>query len=383
MIAVNNVVYFLYRPVPSRSADTIHAMKMCQALQQEGYQATLCAPLIPGEDASPQALWHWYGVQTPFQVKLFPRFPGLRRYDVALRGVRYAGSLSDVVVLSRFPLASMIAGKLRIPTIVETHDRPPSGMGERYLRWSFQQPGFRRLCVITQPLRELYLTLYPDLLTADDFVVAADGVSLEQFVDLPDKHQLRQDLNLPHDQFIAGYTGQLFPGRGIDLILELAARLPAVMFMLVGGMPDDIAYWRRQMQRRRLTNVHFIGFVPNTELPAYLAAADCLLMPYQRKIAMEGGVGDTAKFASPMKMFEYMASRRVILSGDIPVFREVLNDDNALLLDPEDIDAWQTALQRVIDNPAWARSFAEQAFKDVQQYTWRKRARKLLEMLHQ
>ena len=41
-----------------------------------------------------------------------------------------------------------------------------------------------------------------------------------------------------------------------------------------------------------------------------------------------------------MKMFEYMAAGRAILSSDLPVLREVLNEENAILLPPDEPAAW-------------------------------------------
>ena len=80
-----------------------------------------------------------------------------------------------------------------------------------------------------------------------------------------------------------------------------------------------------------------------------------------------------------MKMFEYMACRRTILSSDLPVIREVLNERNAMLLSPEDPDAWAAALQTCLDDPDTSQLLAEQARQDVQQYTWLERARRALE----
>ena len=81
----------------------------------------------------------------------------------------------------------------------------------------------------------------------------------------------------------------------------------------------------RRLEQGGIKNVHLTGFVPNEELPLYQAACDILLMPYEEAIAGSSG-GDTARFASPMKAFEYMAAGRPILSSDLPVFREVLDE---------------------------------------------------------
>ena len=56
---------------------------------------------------------------------------------------------------------------------------------------------------------------------------------------------------------------------------------------------------------------------------------------------------------SPGKIFEYMAARRLIVSSDLPVIAEVLNEGNAVLCGPEEIDAWERALSRASQDADW------------------------------
>lgn len=74
-------------------------------------------------------------------------------------------------------------------------------------------------------------------------------------------------------------------------------------------------------------------------------------MPYERSIAGSSG-GNSADICSPMKMFEYMAAGRVILTSDLPVIREVLDDTIAVFCQPEDKTAWQEAFARILRTPA-------------------------------
>jgi glycosyltransferase involved in cell wall biosynthesis len=115
-------------------------------------------------------------------------------------------------------------------------------------------------------------------------------------------------------------------------------------------------------------------------LPLYQAACDALLMPYQRRVAASSG-GDIARYLSPMKVFEYMAAGRPILSSDLPVLKEILSPQNALLLPAQDTPAWAAALQTLQTDPDRGRLLAEQARQDVQRYTWKRRAEIILEGL--
>ena len=79
---------------------------------------------------------------------------------------------------------------------------------------------------------------------------------MERYTVLPDAHSARKALGLP-ERFTAGYTGHLYPGRGVDHILNIAARLPKISFLLVGGNPGDVAKY--QKIAADLKNVIFTG----------------------------------------------------------------------------------------------------------------------------
>jgi glycosyltransferase involved in cell wall biosynthesis len=210
-------------------------------------------------------------------------------------------------------------------------------------------------------------------------VIAPDGVDLERYRDLPEPSQARRDLPLAlPERFTAGYTGHLYAGRGTEILLGLARRLPEITLLLVGGEPKDVARLQSEAQLAGLNNAVFTGFVPNAELPSYQAACDVLLMPYQRQVAGSSG-GDIARYLSPMKLFEYMACGRPILSSDLPVLQEVLNPENARLLPADDLDAWVAALQELAASPEICLRLSTRARRDVAAYTWERRAARILE----
>ena len=85
-------------------------------------------------------------------------------------------------------------------------------------------------------------------------------------------------------------------------------------FHLVGGRESDLA------ERRSgdlPANLVFHGFVPPAMVPGMMGSCQALLMPYQRKVTILGE-GDTSRWMSPLKMFEYLASGVPLISSDIP-----------------------------------------------------------------
>jgi glycosyltransferase involved in cell wall biosynthesis len=363
--------------IPSDTANSIQVMKACQAFVQLGHSATLLVPqnqqhptgtmsAIPyGYDVSNQQLIEHYGLQMTFPIEWLPS-PNRRLFPwkAAWRARGLSANLLYV-----WPLQSAALGLLAgMPTLLELHDLP-TGAGPLWLRLVRMLPGRKRLLPISDALRRL-LHL-PEAQT----VIAPDGVDLERYAALPDPVFARHILGLPETPSVL-CTGHLYAGRGADLFLALAAKFPQAGFIWVGGRPADVKTWRERAVG--LANVTFTGFVPNERIPLYQAAAEVLLMPYQRTVATSSG-GNTAAICSPMKMFEYMAAGRAILSSDLPVLHEVLDGSMAVFCPSDDPRAWESALGELLKDEKQRLRLAQAARSAVEQYTWVKRARKVLE----
>ena len=379
---VLRVVYISASSIPSLTANSIQVMKMCQALTQEGYSVELLAPLwqrnAPKVD---EGLWQHYGVRVPFPITWIPAGSWLKRRTCHVPAAWRARTSHADLVYTRHAGAAAMSSLLGISTIYEAHDLPGGKMGPLYFRAFLMARGFRRLVVISQALQHLLHQRYSTFMRGKSVVVAHDGVDLERFDNLPTPAEARRRLGLDPECFTVGYTGHLYTGRGIELILSLAETCKYVDFLVVGGDRASVTEWTREAEQLSLTNLQFKGFIGNAEVPLYQAACEVLLMPYQRRVAASGG-GNIAGFLSPMKMFEYMATERLIISSNLPVLQEVLNEHNAVLCDPEDGVAWRDALERAIADPEWRHVLGQQARRDVEQYSWRRRVRRVLAECH-
>jgi glycosyltransferase involved in cell wall biosynthesis len=100
-------------------------------------------------------------------------------------------------------------------------------------------------------------------------------------------------------------------------------------------------------------------------------------MPYGTSIAGSGG-GNSADVASPMKMFEYLAAGRPILTSDLPVFHEVLTQKEAIFCPPEDFTAWKEALLNLKNDSFMRKELAKAARKKAEENTWQSRAENAL-----
>jgi glycosyltransferase involved in cell wall biosynthesis len=162
-------------------------------------------------------------------------------------------------------------------------------------------------------------------------------------------------------------------------MVELARRLPDIDLHVLGGPAADAEALRALPERPAGLHVH--GLRPVADAERLQAAMDVLLAPYARSVATPGGV-DTSRWMSPMKVFEYLAAGRAVVCSDLPALREVLEDDvTAVLVDPEDVDAWVDAVERLRDDATVREQLgARGRAVHAERFTWEARTRRLLDV---
>lgn len=378
--------------IPAKRANTLQVMKMTQAFVNIGHQVRLAVPAPPNNIGSEDRQWsniaYHYGLSNEFQVDWLPANQKLRRYDYAWRAVQWAMRWEPDILYTRLPQAAALGAQRGSNTILEVHDFPQGTFGSRLFNWFLTGQGAIRMVVISKALATDLDKFYRAPVEPPFTLILPDGVDLIRYSDLPTPSRSRAKLiplieryleqsgsHFSPDKFTAGYTGHLYPGRGVHLILDIAERLEDMNFIIAGGESKDALRVRETVQKRGLRNVTITGFIPNAELPLFQAACDVLLMPYQHQVAASSG-GDISRYLSPMKLFEYLACGRAICSSDLPVLREILSDESAVLLPPEDVNGWVSAVQNLRENPKRWAELANKARQIGKQYSWESRAKK-------
>lgn len=366
------LLYLSNSVVPSRTANSIHVMKMCEAFAAHGHEVTLLVQSRNNSDGEEGCPFDFYGVQPCFRLK---RVPWLNtRGRAAIYGaisallVRLGGA---DLAYGRDLMSCYFATLLGVPVIYESHSPPDAFVASRTRRIHqrlLRTPRLRRLVVISGALRQEYHQRY--------------GVRLERITVAHDAADYdspgARGLELPKADLQVGYVGHLYEGRGIEMIAALARRCGWAHFHVVGGRDAAVERWRNTVAD--LPNITFYGFLSYPEASRFRAGCDVLVAPYQRSVATCGG-GDTGRWMSPLKVFEYMAAGKPILCSDLPVLREVLRDEeNALLCAPDHPEEWVRALSRLHTDLGLRTRLGARARQDfTAKYTWHARAEAVLD----
>lgn len=367
------IVYASTSRIPSRAANSIQTMRMCEALAERGHQVTLICRSGGAGEEDPFA---FYGVDPMFELVgcRWPAVPGgglLYGRDVA-RYLRSRRTSVDLVY-ARAIYGAHAAIRTGLPAVLEVH-APPGNVLRRMLEARvLHSPQLQRIVAISGALKEEYERLYPG--TNTPIMVAHDAAT----PDARERAAAPGQSNGGAGALQVGYIGHLYPGKGVELVVRIAARMPDVDFHVVGGAAADLLRWKKAVD---LPNIVFHGFVSPADVSLFRSRFDVLLLPPGRQVAAMGG-GDIARWMSPLKLFEYMGSGRPIIASDLPVLREVLHDgENGLLADPDDVEAWVSAIRRLQWDVPLRNRLSSAAAADLQaEYSWARRAARVLDGL--
>lgn len=393
------LIYLTGARLPNPMAHGVQITQNCEAFAAAGYDVRLWYARR-GSPAGKDALYAFYGVPQTFKARKLPclnvlpwvetRLPApfvalvfnimLITFGVAAAiGARF---VRPDVIYGRDPLALWLVSLLypRAKMVWEAHSLKTSGRG----RW-IQRHTLKRAFLtvaITAPLRDDLHALEP----AANLLVAHDGIRRTRFESLPTRDEARAAVKWPREPFVVGYMGRLTTygmSKGVDLIIAAISLLPPDLraraaLGLVGG-PDDIAeQYRRLWVEAGLDPALFLyaGQVPSDDVPRWMSAFDACVLPLPKQ-------SHFVYYTSPLKLFEYMASRRPLIASDLPSWADVLADGyNALLFEPESAPALSAALVHVMTDAALCARLAGNAHRDVfAHHTWDKRAEQILSRL--
>lgn len=368
--------------IPARSANSIHVLQQCNALAQNVDTVSIYCKSNLSEEVTHSDIERFYGIELSSNVKLVSftsRVSAATNFRIALHAIRKIRAPENSILISRNLYAAFyFAVVKKWSFLYETHQLE---LGFRkYLQKMIIAASRVRVIVISTKLRILLEDHLGMKCTKIQVLHDAAPSGLRPLPTSKKRATLSRitSVDVRNWGFLCGYFGHLYEGRGIEVILRVAAICNECLFIIFGGNEEDLERFR---ERNRLKNVVFFGHVPHSESLLAMQSCDALLMPYQKSVAIGAKLKhDTARWMSPMKMFEYLASGVPIISSDLPVLAEVLTDGrNALLVECDNEEKWAHAIETLKNDHYLAETLRSNAFEDYSlKYNWNIRAVELL-----
>lgn len=371
------IKYLSNTRLPTPRAHGYAIMKMCEAFSLASSQVELIVPTRRDADNLGDP-FQYHGIKNNFKIT---SVPSLDLLGCSLRWGRlfyWLDILCFLIILklvlklntsdiiyTRDYLTLLLFGRLQL-SYLEIHDLPRSSV---LFNLIIKRP--RHFFVLNQYLKQ---ALIDRGVAPSKISIVASGIDLKDFNIDQTKEQARLQLGLPTNKPIIMYTGQFYSWKGIETLAKVAQQLPDALFVFVGGVEPELSRFIKKFAH--CANIIIKPSQPRHLIPTYLAASDILVLPNSAREII------SAKYTSPLKLFEYMAARRPIVSSNLPSLREVLNEQNCLLAEPDNPESFAVAIGKLLGDSELGDRLADQAYNDVQKYSWDKRAQKILTLIN-
>lgn len=368
----------------SNDGQAVHIEELIGSLRSLGHEVHVVAPGGMHRAAG-------MGSDVGWVAKLKTRMPkaAYELLELAYSLVAYARivaaarSFKPDVIYERYNLflltGVLLKLRLGLPLLLEVnaplaHERARfGGLGLPWLaRWS-EGVAWRRADFVLPVTHVLAGHVKQRGVPDSRIVVIPNGINESVFAKAPTPMAARQALDLA-DALVLGFTGFVRDWHGVDRVVRWLATPSApanAMLLVVGDGParNDLEALAESLLVS--SRVRFTGFVSRDQVPAYVAAFDIALQP------------SVVPYASPLKLFEYLALSKAIIAPAVPNIKEVLrHEHNALLFEESRDDAFEEVLTRLCADPELRRSLGKSAGETIAQLglTWGRNAERVVEL---
>jgi glycosyltransferase involved in cell wall biosynthesis len=384
------ITYVTHTRFPTEKAHGYQVAQVCAALADVGHEVTLVTPTI--WNAITDDAFTYYGLPRSFVIQKLPHFdaqkspvvPGFLGFAVSM--MFYARSLkmylhthdSDLLYIrSPFLLSAVLAAKK--PVILEVHALPKRSQK----KFTEQCNRCALVVCLTSGMKEELLRWGVD---ASKLCIEADGVDLKRFQNLPTVEEAKATYGLPADRIVLGYSGSLVTHdtieKGVSEMIQALALLKhkgsRVFGWIIGGPETWKNLYEEKAREAGLTSedIRFEGRVPAASVPQRIAAFDVCVYP-----APKSDHPFFTRDTSPLKLFEYLASRRPVVSADLPPLRDVVDESTVTFCVPGNPESLAEAIERVLGGMDAAQEKTEKAYGIAVEHTWEKRMERILKQV--
>lgn len=196
--------------------------------------------------------------------------------------------------------------------------------------------------------------------TPDKCIVLPNAYNPAKFSKL-DKTESRRRLDFPVNAFIIAFVGTLCHRKGTMRVSEAIKRCKGepVFSIFIGGPGGETP---------DCDNILYKGMVQHEDLKYYLNAADCFVLP-------------TLAEGCSNAVIEALACGMPIISSDLPFNHDVLNKDNAILINPNNVEAITQAIEKLRDDENLRNKLSKNALTMAQKLTTSNRAKAITDFM--
>ena len=338
---MKNIFYITYSSIPSELPSSLQIVKTCESLSKNMNSVTL---IKPGTGNKKISINKFYNIKKSFRIKEFSNFKtfpkGIKYYFYSICCLIYVLQKKQPLIITRNYFICYLSLIFRLKVILEIHhDISVEGRVNKFLirHTNFlNHQCLTKIVAISNSVKELFIKRY--LVEKKKIIVLPSGssIKIKRFLGINYKKRLK-----------IGYFGSISPSKGINTIINLSKIDPKNDYFIFGGKKKEILKFKIKNYNK---NLFFKEHIPYKFLPKEMIKMDVLTIPYTNKINSSGEVDDIGLYTSPLKLFDYLAVGKIIISSNLKVLREVIGKRNAYFINNfENIFEWKRNIE-VIKN---------------------------------
>lgn len=367
---MKKINYVTFSSIPSPLPSSLQIIKTCESLSKHDYDVTL---IKPGTGNKKFSIKKYYGLKYKVNIKEFIKFKsfplGLNFYLYCLNCLIYILKKKGTVTITRNYFICYLLTFFRQKVILEIHhDINVEGKVTKFIIKNLNILNSKkiiRIVAISNSVKNLFVSKY--------------GVSQDKITVLPSGSSLKINY-LPkinfHNRMKIGYFGSISSSKGINTLIKLSKIDPGNDYFIYGGNKKMIN--KLKMQHSNI-NLFLTDNIPYKEIPKVMSEMDILTLPYTKNIKSTGEVDDISKYTSPLKLFDYLAVGKMIITSDLKVLREVISSKNAFFIKNFDnVYEWKKKIIIAKNNRNKALITAKNNFRLSKKYEHLKRVKRYL-----
>jgi len=365
MIKKKKLIYITETSLPTNSANMINSLKFCDALSNY-YKINFISPNIKITN---------FEIKKFFDLEKEIIFSDILSKNISSSFARFKFCIKTVfkilfnlnsihLILSRSILTSIILAFLNIKNVLEIH-HSLNGISKILFNILIKLPFGKNLTLIIISRKLIYDLKISQL----KHIVLDDGA---------DTKKIKFSSSFKYRNTCV-YTGSLYKGKGLEIIMQLSKIMPNIDFHIYGEKKTS-----KKLNTNFVTNnnIKFKGYVEYSKIKKILKKYHIALMPYDKKISARSSNLEIGRYISPLKMFDYFSAGNIIFASKIQAFDHILkNNINSFLLNNRNINDWKILIEKVFNNLSEYDHIKFNALQSAKKFSWDNRAKKLLKFI--
>ncbi len=358
--------------IASKDGQYVHVEEMIKAFRKLGHEIIVVAPSISqsaefGSGGGIVSLLKQFVPSALYElIEFFYSIYAYRRLSLAIK------EHNPDVIYERynlfFPAGIWAKKKYNLPLLLEINaplyeerNKYDSITLKKLARWTerYTWQGAEGVLPVTEVLAG---KVHEQGVPKERMIVVHNGIDRDKFDDIPDINSAKKRLGL-EGRLVLGFTGFARDWHGLDKVVDLVVGEQSYPrhLLIVGDGPARASIEKRAKELDVGDRVTITGIINREQVASYVSAFDIALQP------------DVVDYASPLKIFEYLALGRAIIAPRKDNISEILShEDNALLFQADNQDSFYRTIETLCEDSQLRRRISSRAKEtiDEKKFTW-------------